>query len=93
MESLYVNGFHESSDSGVDGDDGDPIVICGFSIKFPDTATNSEGLWQMLVDKRCVTRAFPRNRLNAEGFYRDDNKASSVRRHFSFPKCDRVQDN
>ncbi|RYP60995.1 hypothetical protein DL771_010280 [Monosporascus sp. 5C6A] len=61
----------------LDGEDSDPIVICGFSINFPDDATSAEGFWEMLEEKRCAMKEFPPSRLNIGGFYQGENKANS----------------
>lgn len=74
--SNEVNGqFHSTpsdSDSsslaqtrelGIDGNDGDSIAICGFSIKFPQDATSPEAFWKMIMEKRCAMTEFPSDRM------------------------------
>lgn len=66
-------------DPGLDGHDVDPIAVCGFAIKFPEDATTPERLWQMLLDKRCVSSDFPPERCNPEGFYQKNSRMNTVR--------------
>lgn len=81
----YHNGLRNGQPNGVqqesrpDGHDDDPIAVCGLAIKFPEDATTPEKLWKMLLDKRCVSRDFPQERFNAEGFYSKDSKINTVR--------------
>lgn len=62
----------------LDGNDTDPIAICGFSLKFPQEATSSEAFWEMLIQKRCATTEFPASRLNLAGFRNPKNKLNTV---------------
>ena len=62
----------------LDGNDTDPIAICGFSVKFPQDATSSEAFWEMLIQKRCATTEFPASRLNLAGFRNPKNKLNTV---------------
>jgi hypothetical protein len=62
----------------LDGHDDDPIAICGFSLKFPDDATSPDGFWEMLLEKRCASREFPSNRMNADGFYQPTPRLNTV---------------
>lgn len=64
---------------GLDGHDDDPIAVCGFAIKFPEDATTPGKLWQMLLEKRCVSSDFPRERCNPEGFYQMNSRINTVR--------------
>ncbi|KAI1389501.1 putative polyketide synthase [Hypoxylon trugodes] len=59
-------------DGQLDGDEQDPICVCGFSIKFPQDATSPDAFWKMLVERRCAMTEFPKNRLNIEGFYKKE---------------------
>lgn len=84
-----VNGTHTNGSSGLngslqdpalDGYDDDPIAVCGFAIKFPEDATTPDKLWQMLLEKRCVSGEFPPERCNPEGFYqKNSNRLNTVR--------------
>lgn len=64
--------------SELDGDDDDPIVICGFAIKFPQEATSPEALWKMMMERRCAMTDFPAERVNADGFYQKKSRLNTV---------------
>lgn len=74
------SGYSDASipDAELDGDELDPIVICGFSIKFPQDATSPDGLWKMMMEKRCAMTEFPPDRLNLDGFYQKSNRLNTV---------------
>jgi Beta-ketoacyl synthase, N-terminal domain len=55
----------------IDGDILDSIAIVGFSFQFPG-ATDSDSLWQMMLDKRCVVKEAPKERMNVGGWYHPD---------------------
>ncbi|KAI0383929.1 putative polyketide synthase [Hypomontagnella monticulosa] len=63
---------------GLDGNELDPIVICGFALKFPQDATCPENLWKMLVEKRCAMTDVPPNRFNIDGFHDTKNRLNTV---------------
>lgn len=61
--------------SSADGDRGsDPIAVVGFSLKFPEDGDTTEGFWKMLVEARCASSDFPKDRLNISTFYHKDTK-------------------
>ena len=65
----------------------EPIAIIGFSLKFPQEATSSSALWQMLVEGRSAFSDFPKDRFNFEAFYHpDQGRPDTVRvdRNISF---------
>ncbi|TRX95760.1 hypothetical protein FHL15_003314 [Xylaria flabelliformis] len=62
----------------LDGNDADSIAICGFSIKFPDDATTAEGLWKIMVERRCTTKQFPPSRINSQGFFHKNNLPNAI---------------
>ena len=47
----------------------DSIAVVGFSFKFPEEADSAEALWDMMIQGRCVSTEFPKDRLNIEAFY------------------------
>ncbi|KAI0156750.1 polyketide synthase [Hypoxylon sp. FL1284] len=71
---------HDTSDSSaqLDGNEADPIAICGFSIKFPEEATSPEALWKMLLERRCAMSEFPADRISSEGFYSEQNRLNTI---------------
>ncbi|KAI1129792.1 putative polyketide synthase [Nemania abortiva] len=58
-----------------DGIEGNPAVICGFSVKLPQDATSAERFWNMIMGGKCAMTEFPPDRLCCDGFY---SKASSL---------------
>jgi hypothetical protein len=62
----------------VDGDDDDPIVVCGFAVRFPGDASSSEEFWKMMLEKRCASGEFPSERVNIDGFYQKDSSRSNT---------------
>jgi len=71
-------GSSKDLHSELDGTEADPIVVCGFSFKFPQDATSAEGLWQMMMEKRCAMTTFPSDRINLDGFHRENGRFSTV---------------
>ncbi|KAK5630340.1 hypothetical protein RRF57_006055 [Xylaria bambusicola] len=62
----------------LDGNNDDSIAICGFSIKFPDDAITAEGLWKLIVERRCTTKEFPPSRINSRGFFHRNNLRNAI---------------
>ena len=66
----------------------EPIAIVGFSMRFPQDATSSQGFWRMLCQGRSAMTEVPENRFNLKAFYHpDSSKISSVSPDFSFCIC------
>ncbi|EED11953.1 polyketide synthase, putative [Talaromyces stipitatus ATCC 10500] len=74
---LISPGNH-ATDPEIDGNDLDPIVICGFSIKFPQDATSPNSFWDIIINRRCAMTEFPADRLNPDGFYRKTNRLNAL---------------
>ena len=47
----------------------EPIAVVGLSLKFPDDAISVESFWNMLIEGRCASEDFPKDRLNLNAFY------------------------
>ncbi|KAI1810305.1 putative polyketide synthase [Poronia punctata] len=62
----------------LDGNDDEPIVICGLSIKFPQDALTPESFWGMLAERRCATTDFPPSRLALQGFHHEHNQPNTI---------------
>ncbi|MCJ1389265.1 hypothetical protein MMC18_002121 [Xylographa bjoerkii] len=58
--------------SGSKEDVVEPIAVVGYSLKFPQDATSSEGFWQMLVNGRSAMSDVPKDRFNLDAFYHPD---------------------
>lgn len=72
------DGGQIDHDSELDGNDLEPIAICGFSIKFPQEATSPDAFWEIMCEKRCAMTEFPESRMNKNGFYRKQNTRNTV---------------
>lgn len=58
----------------------EPIAIIGMSSKFAEDATDNEGFWNMLTNKRSGWTPFPHSRFRLEGVYHPNNeRLNSVR--------------
>lgn len=80
-DTSVENGYdveNSSQDPELDGNDLEPIAICGFSIKFPQDATSPDAFWRMICERRCVMTEFPPSRMNKNGFYSKENKRNTV---------------
>ncbi|KAL8786450.1 MAG: hypothetical protein Q9213_002766 [Squamulea squamosa] len=51
----------------------EPIAIVGFALKFPRDADTSTSFWEMMEGKRCAMTAWPKDRINLDAFYHNDN--------------------
>ncbi|KAL9032217.1 MAG: hypothetical protein Q9180_006624 [Flavoplaca navasiana] len=51
----------------------EPLAVVGLSLKFPQDATTPETFFQMMMEKRCVMRKWPTDRINIEAFYSPTN--------------------
>ncbi|PYH87840.1 polyketide synthase [Aspergillus ellipticus CBS 707.79] len=49
-----------------------PLAVIGISLKFPDDATSPEAFWDMLIQGRCASSKFPRDRMNIDAFHSTD---------------------
>nr|UPN67558.1 hypothetical protein [Pestalotiopsis sp.] len=48
---------------------GDPIAVCGLSLKFPQDGASEKGFWSMLLEKRGAMTEYPPDRVNVDAFY------------------------
>ena len=64
--ALYSHGSY------ADGNETDAIAVIGFSLKFPQEATNAESFWNLLDEGRSAMTEFPKDRLNIDAFYHPD---------------------
>jgi hypothetical protein len=82
--STISNGFDHTSrtesgepfcDEPVSNDEAkypiEPIAIIGMSLKFP-AASSEEEFWNILMQKRCVSKEFPKDRLNVDRYHNSD---------------------
>ena len=56
----------------LDEDRLEPIAVIGFSLTFPGDATSAGSFWSMLMEGRCVSTEWPKDRLNGSALYHPD---------------------
>lgn len=56
-----------------DDDRLEPIAIIGYAFQFPGDATDSEGFWKMMMEKRCASSEAP-DRISASGWCHPDRR-------------------
>jgi acyl transferase domain-containing protein len=50
----------------------EPLAIIGLACRFPQDATNIEGLWKCLLAGRSMATRIPKEKINTDGFYHPD---------------------
>ncbi|CAI7646607.1 unnamed protein product [Penicillium glandicola] len=58
--------------ANIDGKSREPIAIIGFSFKFPQDATTSDALWDLMLQKRSTATTIPKERMNSDSMYHPD---------------------
>ncbi|RYP80319.1 hypothetical protein DL770_006266 [Monosporascus sp. CRB-9-2] len=48
------------------------------SFRFPQGAETSDDLWKLLVERRCATTEFPRDRFNIDAFWHPDHRRQNT---------------
>jgi hypothetical protein len=67
----------------------EPLAIIGMAFQLPDGATDEDTFWDMLVEKRCASREYPKERLNIDAFHSaDNNKPCTVSTTLSIEDCE-----
>ncbi|KAJ5637355.1 hypothetical protein N7490_007234 [Penicillium lividum] len=61
-----------TGNGGVSPDAVEPIAVIGLATRFPQEATTTEGLWELLLQARTTWSHIPKERFNAEAFYHPD---------------------
>jgi hypothetical protein len=61
-----------SSFDKIDGKSREPIAIIGFSFTFPQDATTSDALWNLMLEKRSTATPIPKERMNSDSMYHPD---------------------
>jgi len=56
----------------------EPVAIIGFSLKFPQDATDAESFWKMLCQGRSARTEIPTNRFNVDAHYDPDTGAPGM---------------
>ncbi|KNG81162.1 hypothetical protein ANOM_010856 [Aspergillus nomiae NRRL 13137] len=52
--------------------DSTPLAIIGVANRFPQEASDTEGFWKLLLRGRQSATPFPKDRINADGYYHPD---------------------
>lgn len=81
------NGQHQSPEMHSNGFCGngegqqeilEPIAVVGISLKFPEDAISEDSFWEMMLEKRCVSTEFPKERINIDAFHDSDPNQSNT---------------
>ena len=47
----------------------EPIAVIGMAFQFPGGADTDDKFWDLLMQRRCVSREFPKDRGNIDLYY------------------------
>jgi hypothetical protein len=62
-----------SSSGGIVSPDAlEPIAVVGLATHFPQQATSTESLWELLLQARSTWSSIPKERFNSNAFYHPD---------------------
>jgi len=50
----------------------EPIAVIGLSFQFPGGVNTEEELWELMMERRCVSSEFPRDRFNIDLYHDSD---------------------
>ncbi|PGH03618.1 hypothetical protein AJ79_07309 [Helicocarpus griseus UAMH5409] len=50
----------------------EPIAVIGLAFRLPDDAVSPENFWEMIMEKRCCSKKFPKDRMNIDAFHHPD---------------------
>lgn len=59
-------------DGSMFSDASEPIAIVGVATHFPQQATSTESLWELLLQARSTWSTIPEARFNSDAFYHPD---------------------
>jgi hypothetical protein len=53
------------------GQDGalEPIAVIGLAFQFPGGANTDDKLWKLMMERRCVSTEFPKDRFNIDLYH------------------------
>ncbi|KAJ5942907.1 hypothetical protein N7516_003075 [Penicillium verrucosum] len=71
MRSLSL-ACGSSNDRAIPSDALEPIAIVGLATRFPQQATTTESLWELLLQARSTWSSIPKKRFNSDAFYHPD---------------------
>ncbi|KAF2465949.1 BcPKS1, polyketide synthase [Lindgomyces ingoldianus] len=55
----------------------EPLAVVGISLKYPQDATSPERFWNMMEERRCAMTEWPRDRVNIDAFYNQEQASKS----------------
>jgi acyl transferase domain-containing protein len=61
-----------SGDGAIPPDSLEAIAIVGLATRFPQQATTTESLWELLLQARSTWSSIPKERFNSDAFYHPD---------------------
>ncbi|KAJ6103160.1 hypothetical protein N7486_005587 [Penicillium sp. IBT 16267x] len=61
-----------TGNGGLSSDVVEPIAVIGLATRFPQEATTTEALWELLLQARSTWSPIPKERFNADAFYHPD---------------------
>ncbi|KGO73861.1 Acyl transferase/acyl hydrolase/lysophospholipase [Penicillium italicum] len=61
-----------NGDKAIPSDALEPIAIVGLATRFPQQATTTESLWELLLQARSTWSSIPKERFNSDAFYHPD---------------------
>jgi Polyketide synthase modules and related proteins len=61
-----------SNNRAIPSDSLEPIAIVGLATRFPQQATTTESLWELLLLARSTWSSIPKERFNSGAFYHPD---------------------
>ncbi|KAJ5707290.1 Acyl transferase/acyl hydrolase/lysophospholipase [Penicillium malachiteum] len=64
--------FTKPEDGAISPDVVEPIAVVGLATRFPQEATTTEALWELLLQARSTWSPIPKERFNASAFYHPD---------------------
>jgi acyl transferase domain-containing protein len=67
-----------SGDGAIPSDALEPIAIVGLATRFPQQATTTEALWELLLQARSTWSSIPKERFNSDAFYHPDPEHSGT---------------
>jgi hypothetical protein len=61
-----------AGDEAVPPDALEPLAIVGLASRFPQQASTTEDLWELLLESRSTWSPIPKERFNSNAFYHPD---------------------
>lgn len=78
MDSIPDTTERPTSSESLASDGVMPIAIVGIGFRGPGDASDLNGLWNMIANKREARSSIPKDRWNNEAFYHPDSNRSGT---------------